>query len=314
MAREIVYDEITAFSVTAHIEGLDETYEQNDRHIRWSIYDEDRDPIELKPFKDLKGGIYKSPTVTFENLEIKTKYIIYYYIYPDSYAWDTNGEDTFRTLGFDPDIWKINTDYGKEDVRIYWDCEGHVSGVTYKILAREKGSGNEWVEKASLSKPPKNYTSIEVNKYKVTYEVKVTAFYDGEEYGNDTDDFSVPPLSPGPWEWTTAEWKALTENGETKTITVERWNRFISWLNDVIGYRAAEEDQDYAQIPNSAKAGSDKILYANSWNAIDYYSSLITGHTHIEVYPRMSCLWKLYYKFNRSYEYIGLKGDKRKWC
>lgn len=282
MAHSIKYDKITAFSVTVHLEGLDDEYSKNDRHIRWSIYDEDGEFISKTPFEDLSGKISKTPSVTFYDLIPNTRYEIYYYIYPDGYAWEANGDDYFRTNRIRPSIWDIITSYGKEDVRIYWDCEEHTSGVYYEIYARQRDT-SEWYLKETLSSPPRRYTSIAVNKYNVNYEVKIIAFYDDEEQGSDTERFLVPPISPGPWTWTNAEWEALTNKGKMKTITVDRWNSFISWLNDVIGYRAALDGQDYAQIPSSAKAKSDKILYARDWNAINYYSRAITEYSYFSV-------------------------------
>ncbi len=55
------------------------------------------------------------------------------------------------------------------------------------------------------------------------------------------------------------------------------------------------DDEDYSQIPSSAKLGSDKILYADDWNAIDYYSRAVAGYSHSEVEKRLNYLWKLYY-------------------
>ena len=301
MARWIECEE-TALTITVYVDGLDSSYSKSDRRITWEIYDDDGDLVGQKSGR-LGAEIESSPSVTFKNLAPDSKYEIWYRIYTDSGSIDVSDYTSANTNMIEPYIWDIDVDYGKEDVRIYWDCDEYISGkTTFSIFAQQQGDDRWWPKKENLTRPPSSYTSISVDKYNVKYRIKIIAYYQGEEQDYDTDSFTVPPISPGAWEWTTQELRALKNKGTMSTITATRWNSFISWLNDVIGYCAAMDDEDYSQIPSSAKLGSDKILYADDWNAIDYYSRAVAGYSHSEVEKRLNYLWKLYYWFNRYYE------------
>ena len=179
-----------------------------------------------------------------------------------------------------PYIWDIDTSYGLSDVRIYWDVDEHVSGTYYTIYVKK--SGGSYYKKATATKVPSSgYTSISVDSFNTTYYVYIEAEYDGEYEESDSETFKITLTVPSAWSWTTAEKNAFNNNGLISTITRTRWNNFIAWARTVIAYINNRDSASYDQIPNSANMGTDKVLYAESWNAVDYYSR------------------KLFYKFNR---------------
>ena len=75
----------------------------------------------------------------------------------------------------------------------------------------------------------------------------------------------------------------LIISGLCSTITRTRWNDFIAWARTVIDYINNRDGTRYEAIPTAANMGTDKILTAEAWNAVDYYARVACGSTHTEV-------------------------------
>lgn len=176
-----------------------------------------------------------------------------------------------------PYIYDIDTSYGLDDVRIYWDVENeHVNGTTYYFYAKKSG-GSYYYKTEATKVPSSGYTSIDVDSFNTTYYVYIKAEYEGEYEESSAESFIVELTIPNPWNWTTTEKNVFNNNGLISTITRTRWNNFISWAQTIIAYINDRDGASHATIPNSAVMGTDKILYAESWNAVDYYSRVACG-------------------------------------
>jgi len=86
------------------------------------------------------------------------------------------------------------------------------------------------------------------------------------------------------WSWTTAEINAFANHGEIRTLTRTRWNAFIDKVNEIVDrfnaympgsnwIYTAEPDVVYTaktlpKVGSSYYMGTNKILYASSWNEI----------------------------------------------
>ena len=181
-----------------------------------------------------------------------------------------------------PTIEKIDTSRGRSDVRVYWDVDSHTSGTIYTIYVKEKG-GSYYNKLSTTKVPSSGYSSIEVDKYKTIYYIYIEADYDGMIEESGTKTFEVDLIIPDTWIWTLSERDAFNNKGLVSTITQTRWNNFISWARDVIAYINDRDSVSNNQIPNNANMKDDKILYADSWNAIDYYSrKACKDSTHID--------------------------------
>lgn len=259
------------------------------------------------------------PWVTYQDgLWSETTYSVKIVVYNNStynivWEWEEESAITTDAKVPIPTINSVDTSNGISDVKIYWDVDEHVSGTEYIIYVSTSKNGT-YYEKTDIIKkvPTSGYTSISVDKYDTTYWVYVEASYDGETEISNKKSFSIALEVPSTWSWTEAEKGALNNHGQVSTITKSRWNNFIAWARTVIAYLNAKNGKSYEQIPNEADMGTDKILYAESWNAIDYYSRVACGNNgHVTRSSRRSCKRKLFYRFNRYFKQFFLNKKRR---
>lgn len=72
------------------------------------------------------------------------------------------------------------------------------------------------------------------------------------------------------WEWTSAEYSALTGNGPVATITYSRWNAMCDKVTEVQTAAGVSWDSYYLTLAQTKCTTSDKTLTAARFNSLRY--------------------------------------------
>ena len=86
------------------------------------------------------------------------------------------------------------------------------------------------------------------------------------------------------WEWTSAEYDALTNNGPVSTITYDRWNDMCRKVDTVQTVAGVSWDSYYLTFTQTMCTPSDKTLTAARFNSLRYNVSRYYATGLPEVY------------------------------
>lgn len=158
-----------------------------------------------------------------------------------------------------------DTSYSKGDRSLYWYLNGSLKHTT--SLGAYVYSGGDYTFYGLTPDTGYNILAIVTN-------------------GNWTSEFSAyiwtdrrSVIRPSDWNWTSSEIHAFNNNGSIKALSQSRWNSFIDRINAYVDYVNDLDRRSISHIPSSCYMGSDKLMYATSFNQVVEKIKEITGHS-----------------------------------
>lgn len=136
------------------------------------------------------------------------------------------------------------------------------------VLEAKQSSSSTWVTKKTWTDSSISNEIISLNTIG-DYDFRLTLYFYGEPAGDSREtSLTITITKPSVWSWTTSESNAFKNKGLLTTLTRTRWNEFISWAITVIAYANTAYNEGFDTIASTNKMGTDKILYATSFNNI----------------------------------------------
>lgn len=151
-----------------------------------------------------------------------------------------------------------------------------ISGDCEVVIYAKLSSASSWTLKGTYTSSSLTNQTISLNSVG-SYDFRAEL-----NYGSTCVDVlqvtgvTVTITKPSAWVWTTSELNAFQNKGKITELTRTRWNEFLSWVITVIAYANTAHGSGFDTIVSSNKMGTDKILYATSFN---------------NIYPKINQLW-----------------------
>ena len=89
-------------------------------------------------------------------------------------------------------------------------------------------------------------------------------------YAHLSTDAATAPAPVESWHWTDQELYALKNHGHITAITYSRWNEFCERVNATCVAAGSSWLNDFGSFEQTKMTYSDKLLYANKFNAVRY--------------------------------------------
>ena len=89
----------------------------------------------------------------------------------------------------------------------------------------------------------------------------------------------ISALRPTNWTWTSDETNAFNNKGSTKALSRVRWNAFLDRINSFVDYVNAAHGRSIVRLSNDYYMGTDKKMYANSFNKVVEKIGELTGNS-----------------------------------
>lgn len=160
--------------------------------------------------------------------------------------------------------------------RFTWDVYNMLSSYSYKLYIKYSSDSEYSYVVPSNSATSYSYSFTRIGTYYchiVVYDDVGTEVSRSPSSGDIT---VVTSYNVTDFSWTSAELNAFNNKGEVATLTKDRWNSFIDYVNACVPYFNAKDGKSYSTVEN-VKVGSAGILYAKDFKKICEKINEITG-------------------------------------
>ena len=156
---------------------------------------------------------------------------------------------------------------GQMSATFYWNSEDVQDSHYFRLYLRHS------------SDPVNTYSNVKLSYTATSYAYKFTrtgtyyahiVVYDssGTELSRSPSSGDISVLSTYSIEgfsWTTSELTAFNNQGQITSLTRDRWNSFLDYVDRCVDYYNAKNGTSCAKLPSSVRMGADKIMYASSF-------------------------------------------------
>lgn len=157
---------------------------------------------------------------------------------------------------------------GQMSATFYWSTSDIQSGNYLRLWIKHSSDSGYGYKDISASSTSYEYTFTRTGTY---YAHIVLYDSSGKELSRSpsSGDISVQSTySITGFDWTSSELNAFNNNGDIKTLTRERWNSFLDYVDRCVDYYNAKNGTSYSKLSSSVRMGTDRIMYASSFKAV----------------------------------------------
>lgn len=163
---------------------------------------------------------------------------------------------------------RATSHYGQMSATFYWSASDIQSGNYLRLWIKHSSDSGYGYKSPSISATSYDYPFTRTGTY---YAHLVLYDSSGNELSRSpsSGDISVQSTySITGFDWTSAELNAFNNNGDIKTLTRDRWNAFLDYVDRCVDYYNAKNGTSYSKLSSSVRMGTDRIMYASSFKSV----------------------------------------------